>query len=164
MLSRFEIKRRVDELLENNNIEKTIPMNITNLLTALGIGYHEINFREEDMDISGCICLRNNKLVILINQPEPEPRKRFTTAHEIGHLILHRNEAQSNFFEIRGGPYNGREQEADTFAAELLMPEELVRERYFRLKNPSADDLANIFNVSRPAMELRLIELSLKYE
>ncbi len=48
--------------------------------------------------------------MIFINKNQPLDRYRFTLAHELGHLIMHK------------APNPNMEAEADTFAAEFLMP------------------------------------------
>lgn len=48
--------------------------------------------------------------LILVNSTAPADRRRFTTAHEMGHAVLH------------VAPTPDQEMEADQFAAELLMP------------------------------------------
>jgi Zn-dependent peptidase ImmA (M78 family) len=53
-----------------------------------------------------------------------------------------------------------REIEANWFAAALLMPEELVRERW--AENPSVIVLARMFNVSQEAMGYRIDALDLE--
>lgn len=52
---------------------------------------------------------------IFINRSMPADRMRFTLAHELGHLIMHKY------------PTKDMEREADTFAAALLMPEKDIR-------------------------------------
>lgn len=54
-----------------------------------------------------------------------------------------------------------QEVEANTFAAELLMPAELVRQ-LAREHRADVDTLKQVFNVSRQAMEVRLVSLKLK--
>ncbi len=52
-------------------------------------------------------------------------RRRFTIAHEIGHYILHANQQNSCSPRVIEGWKEGQplpEQEADTFASELLLP------------------------------------------
>jgi hypothetical protein len=51
------------------------------------------------------------------------------------------------------------EEEANFFAAEILMPENVVREAYS--KNDNLNDLADFFSVSTEAMFYRLKNLSL---
>lgn len=56
--------------------------------------------------------------VILIGEHVPADRQRFTMAHELGHAVMHDDEADAD-----------QEKEADAFAAEFLAPaESLARE------------------------------------
>lgn len=100
-------------------------------------------------------------------------RRRFTIAHEIGHLVLHvplRRELfcdrPADIRETEGPPGAGppelgrREREANLFARELLMPETLV-ERQARATGFNLPALAKRFEVSVPAMRLRLRLLKL---
>lgn len=100
-------------------------------------------------------------------------RRRFTIAHEIGHLVLHVPDLHEVFYdrpadirEIEESPVaelpelRRREREANVFARELLMPEALVNEQADATGfNLSA--LAKRFEVSVPAMRLRLRLLKL---
>jgi len=66
------------------------------------------------------------------------PRRRFTAAHELGHAVLHRDRmgryvADPTISEADGGATE-MEREANRFAAELLMPEEVVRAREAELR------------------------------
>lgn len=78
-------------------------------------------------------------------------RDRYTLAHELGHLLLHKNVlfgfAKSEIDNIPA--YEDSEWQADTFAAELLMPFEQAR------SCRSPEEIANIFNVSKEAAEVR---------
>jgi hypothetical protein len=89
-----------------------------------------------------------------------ERRLRFTIAHEIGHFVLHPERAISE----RGGATNRAtarlEHEADQFAAELLMPEHLVRQAVLD-DGADARRLADRFDVSAQAMSLRLRRLGI---
>lgn len=101
-------------------------------------------------------------------------RRRFTIAHEIGHLLLHVPVLHESFAdkpadirEIDEGPpgealpeLRGREREANVFARELLMPEGLVNEQA-HATGCNLPALANRFEVSVPAMRLRLRLLKL---
>lgn len=80
----------------------------------------------------------------------PMTRKLFSIAHEIGHWILHshdreRPRACPTFGESQNINYN-EEQEANAFAAELLMPYNEVR--YLIMIGYSVENLMNHFNVS----------------
>jgi hypothetical protein len=101
-------------------------------------------------------------------------RRRFTIAHEVGHLILHVPVVKEVFYdrptdirEIDEGPpgeelpeLRRREREANVFARELLMPERLVNEQA-HATGFNLPALANRFEVSVPAMRLRLRLLKL---
>jgi len=56
--------------------------------------------------------------LVLLNQSHPADRLRFTLAHELGHLVMHRY------------PTPDMEAEADQFASALLMPEGEMREAF----------------------------------
>lgn len=101
-------------------------------------------------------------------------RRRFTIAHEIGHLLLHVPASHTVFYdhpadirEIDEDPsgeelpeLRRREREANVFARELLMPEPLVNEQA-HATGFNLPALANRFEVSVPAMRLRLRLLKL---
>ena len=96
--------------------------------------------------------------------------RRFTIAHEIGHFRMHVPLTGGVFADraedIREMPRKGdaaatlpalkqREDEADRFARELLMPELLVTE-HARATGFNLPALAERFDVSVPAIRLRL--------
>ena len=71
--------------------------------------------------------------VIVVNAAEPETRRRFTIAHELGHWICQCLEGSAAPVMCRDRDLSTaadrtREREANVFAAELLMPEEAVRD------------------------------------
>lgn len=107
-------------------------------------------------------------MTIYVNAAEarrsPE-RARFTVAHELGHWFLHAKTANVAGFQrfCRDEDlqaHRHQEGEANQFAAALLMPEELLRERA-AATNFNLALLAKRFDVSVPAMRLRLTTLSL---
>jgi hypothetical protein len=101
-------------------------------------------------------------------------RRRFTIAHEIGHFVLHVPKFHAVFCDRPGDiqeidassapadlpPAGKREREANLFARELLMPEPLVEEQAHALRY-NLPALAKRFEVSVPAMRLRLRLLKL---
>jgi len=93
------------------------------------------------------------------------PRRRFVIAHELGHLELHEQQNQIELCEE--GDVNevyevGTEQEANSFATELLMPEDLWA-RKVDVRKPSLDVTAKLaadFEVSFTAATLRFARLT----
>lgn len=109
---------------------------ITDLDMGLFIaGLDAILLEEELSNCDGKIIFGKNKTIIKINSHIQFPeRKRFVAAHEIGHLVMHKNmqltdDTFSSFNIIAGmenALKNGKQElEANEFAAELLMPEQL---------------------------------------
>jgi hypothetical protein len=144
----------------------TPPVALAELSRHLGL-----NVLESDLgpNISGML-IRNDSFEgitpsasgwsVVVNAKEGERRKRFTVAHEIGHFMLHRNlrELQDGILEddtfYRSELGNVRETEANRFAADLLMPVNLVMAAY--KQNPDIKALADMFEVSEAAMRVRI--------
>lgn len=117
------------------------------------------------------------KYVIFIEKTDISTRKRFTFAHELWHFFLHKDYIEwwntsfidtdytlalfrSENYEEMSHDEKIREREANIFASELLMPEELVKKAYFELwYNIKA--LSEMFFVSWQAITRRLLDLSL---
>jgi predicted transcriptional regulator len=100
---------------------------------------------------------------IFVNQNHHEHRRRFTIAHEIAHYILHAPLIGDGIVEdalLRAeGLSNKIEAQANQLAADILMPWHLITAEQEKGNN-SVEDLAQIFNVSRDAMSIRLLGLS----
>ena len=92
-------------------------------------------------DILGAAFVTDREILIDERVVQHEGRFRFTCAHELGHLILHRG-AQSVFHEIGAiDPYaspNRYERHADRFAAAFLMPVPLVEGELIRILDARA--------------------------
>jgi hypothetical protein len=95
----------------------------------------------------------------------PEER-RFAIAHELGHFELHKAESYLGLCTgdqlIADYETGGTEAEANTFAAEFLMPSQLFQPRT-QARDVSWDipgRLATEFNVTLTAAALRFVELS----
>ncbi|MDU5661523.1 MAG: ImmA/IrrE family metallo-endopeptidase, partial [Streptococcus sp.] len=122
----------------------------------------------EDADL-GFTLKRDNDTIIFTNTSIRLSREIFTLAHEIGHAVLH-FENMDAFFEnnstVADLDTDEKEQEANYFAACLLMPQEKVEGFIdFEIedsKNISARDIAKMmveFNVSFEMVVNRLLSL-----
>jgi len=89
--------------------------------------------------------------VILFNDAAPPDRVRLTLAHELGHLVLHA--AAMSVDDV--------EAEANAFAAEFLMPTEVVRPSLRNLKIGRLIDLKREYGVSMQALVERAYHLDL---
>ena len=97
---------------------------------------------------------------IYINSDDASTRQMFTIAHELGHFELKHEPEQFDVLYRFATPIdkNPIEQEANTFAANLLVPEEMLR-KVIEKYNLTSNDfiaLANIFGVSPEVMRYRL--------
>lgn len=120
--------------------------------TPLAKGVSGMLIKDEEYQTpSGYVCL--------VDADEPSYRQRFTAAHEIGHFILHKefigNGISDNYLLRAEGLSNRQEAEANRFAADLLMPKILIAQAMDRGVT-DADDLAELFQVSKVAMSIRL--------
>jgi Zn-dependent peptidase ImmA (M78 family) len=120
------------------------------------------------------------KWAIVVNAADPPVRQRFTVAHELAHLLLHRyttphadGRYQVRFRDEASSKGSVREEiEANQFAAELLMPEKFLRLFTDKMRFDLADDvgdadavarlikLAKRFEVSVQALSFRLANMS----
>lgn len=154
----------------------SIPVNVEWLAKNLGVEIKKDDL--EEASLSGFAVQKHGKRFIGVNSLESPARQRFTIAHELGHLFLHKSDTVSYdkgsvmlFRDSHGSDgSDSKEVEANKFAAELLMPadnlrEDLATEEPFDLVNhdPSADaiikKLADKYGVSEQAMSIRLTTL-----
>jgi Zn-dependent peptidase ImmA (M78 family) len=127
---------------------------------------------------SGFALRDNDSWIIGVNIQTSRRRQRFTIAHELGHLLLHkgrpitvdqavlridlRNDVSSMATDLE-------EIGANTFAATILMPEEMVlsyatdvvRSNIEITRNGLITKLSRMFDVSAEAMGYRLINLGI---
>jgi Zn-dependent peptidase ImmA (M78 family) len=117
---------------------------------------------EDEIDCSGMLLPAERRVVLRAD--EPPTRRRFTLAHEVGHWVCQVREGHETPVYCRAAdvaPAADRllEREANVFAAELLMPQDLVRSEWPRAA--SAAELASRFGVSEEAMNWRLYNVGL---
>ncbi len=94
---------------------------------------------------------------IFVNKKSNIVRQRFTIAHEIAHYLLHKEAIGDGIVEdalYRSGLSNKMEAEANRFAAEILMPWNLIN--IYMSDGVTIPKLASIFQVSESAMSIRL--------
>jgi len=160
-----------DKLLGKLNISDA-PVDVESVASALGIEVRKVKFSKDE--ISGAIKMKgkSGKPVIAVNEDHCKERQRFTIAHEIGHFVLHNIESMhvdSHGVYFRdssasSSTTNIKEAQANQFAADILMPREMIIEDLqgqFKLKNNNDDvetiaKLAQKYNVSQQAMMIRI--------
>ena len=174
-MKQSEVKKIAEEFCEKNSIN-SYPVEIVRICKENGLTVFEEYL---DADVSGLIVVdkkewpkyKTNQFII-VNLTESAVRRRFTIAHELAHFILHRN--GNSLYAHRDMVADGTikksvEQEANYFAANVLMPEKLIREKAEELKDsvwgklPNfvlIKEIADYFVVSEAA-EVRLKQLDI---
>lgn len=104
-----------------------------------------------DLNFDGCYMFLKNHRYIFVNQNISESDMRLVMAHEVGHAILHRKQ---NCYFIRKKTFFSMskiENEANTFAAELLIPDTLI------IDNPgmSKSQIARLAGYDEKIMEFK---------
>jgi Zn-dependent peptidase ImmA (M78 family) len=135
LLSRFEVSAP--------------PVDVRHIVRKLGIELIEKPYSKWSGVVKG---LESGEAVMMVNASDTEQRRRFTMAHELGHLLLH---PLGVMFRDHG-PATPQELEANQFAGELLIPEDLLRRHAGRY---SVGALAALFDVSTSCMQIRLEKL-----
>lgn len=107
----------------------TDPNQIPIQVLAAGLGGTIVTKRL--MNADGRIVFSGKRALITINENiEYEGKRRFTVAHEIGHLVMHRDQFlmhQDNDATLEYFQNGNQEAEANEFASEILMPEAVFR-------------------------------------
>ena len=155
---KLEIRKMADSIRINC---KTGKYGIINLFKECeSMGYKLLRYPLGEKADLGFVMKKDSDIVIFTNSCSRLSREIFTLAHEIGHVLLHLNET-STFIDdsitINGRSTDEKEQEANYFAACLLMPSDVTRRFIdYEIQNAgenglSALDIARImseFNVS----------------
>lgn len=157
-IEKREIRKKADSFRANCKIGK---YGIIDLFKECErCGYKLFRYPLGENEDLGFAQKRDQDIIIFTNTCSRLSREIFTLAHEIGHVILHLNEGNSfvdDYNTITEKNIDEKEQEANYFAACLLMPsDELVKFIDLELQDfenagLSAMDIARImseFNVS----------------
>lgn len=109
-----------------------------------------------------------HRLIVINNRLDEEPdfykRRRFITAHEYAHFILHNNGAPIFAHRDDSERESPMEKEADYFARCLLMPRQLIEQVFdlWGMKTASLDEkvslISEVFNVTKKKAKQRLAE------
>lgn len=150
--------------------QSSAPVDVEGLIKSLGIALEK---GELDPEISGQVePTPDGSFKITVNKADHYFRRRFTMAHELGHVLLHstiirtgvndspayRSLPQGRFFNPMITP--AHEAQANQFAANLLMPRDLVTQEWERFR-PELKKMAAAFQVSPAALRIRLEGLGL---
>jgi len=156
----------------------SVPVNIEAIIRSFDIELDKNSSLPEG--VLGEISKEGDRYKISIKKTDHYYRKRFTMAHELGHFVLHKDKIgngiddSENYRPVRridtvAGELE--ESEANNFAANILMPEDLViryaKERGVldgnaKEKDEALQEIATAFQVSKAAMKIRINGLKQK--
>ncbi len=148
-------ERLAQEILEANLIVKP-PVIAADLAQSQGLKVICTEFKPEFEEIAGFI--DTDEKAIVVNTRDVSARQNFTIAHELGHYLLEHHE--SSEYSVLWRNTNAQEktpmeQEANCFAANLLVP--LVFLDEYEDNFPLADNkqLGRLFGVSEDVIYFR---------
>lgn len=179
MTTRAAVRRAERALADAGTAEA--PIDVEAIARQCGLN---VVFQDLPRDTSAVIIRTSEgRRIIGINDGHSTTRQRFSIAHEIGHALLHLPaEPPASGDAVVDKPIevlfrdgiaamgvDKREIEANAFAAELLMPAKVLRERFRQLIQTSTSkstdalvrELATEYAVSTQAMGYRLANLNL---
>ena len=155
------------KLLKDQNVTSA-PVPVERIARQLGV---RVQYGPLDNDLSGMAHIRDGVVIVGVNSLHAPNRQRFTLAHELGHVVLHRSILEDNVHVDRvllrdrdssSGLYE-QEIQANAFASELLMPTDLLNTVLGGRQVVLDDDeevaaLAKKFRVSESAMRFRFFK------
>ncbi|HSX05060.1 MAG TPA: ImmA/IrrE family metallo-endopeptidase [Candidatus Saccharimonadales bacterium] len=159
------IEAKTKLILDKNQISSPF-VNVFDIAATEGIAIKYRKFPLKSRSVSGFYFPKDK--TIYLNVDEPSERQVFTIAHELGHYFLDHKTNEYGVYK-RENSYQGikhtNEKEADCFAANLLMPKNMIQEELSRFPfikegNPAAL-LSLRFGVSNSAMTNRLKNLGI---
>lgn len=170
-----KIEQQVSQILSEADVLNA-PVMVEDIAKAKGASVVPYELGDE---VSGVLVVEEDRGTIGYNVTHPKNRQRFTIAHELGHFILHVNKGKSNemfvdkdfiikwrYKKVYTATEFKQEQEANAFAAALLMPRdflltEMSKDKYIGFTETKLiDALAKVFDVSALAMTYRFADLN----
>lgn len=147
-----QIADRVREVADFDPIQET---DFTKVVEAFGGKIENGDFfsSEDSIKVFG-----PHNFSIMLDATAIQERRRFTMAHELGHYFLHSKQGEQTLKAFRLGT-SLAEQEANFFAANLLMPEDEFKRKWMSHKSEADASrivtMAKLFHVSVAAAAAR---------
>lgn len=139
-------------------------MNIHSLAESIVKKYHTRNpfeiIKEKNailiyaplIDVRGLYQYFQRNNLIYIDENLPDNEKTFVCAHELGHMLMHKNENTVYMDTHTCFNTDKPEIEANQFAAELLIPDEIISENHYM----TIEQLSRLLGYEKALIELRL--------
>lgn len=157
--------RRAEDILQDLSITKPGGIDLEAIAWMQGA---KVKYRSMD-GCDACILghAEKRRAIISVNENSSERRQKFSLSHELGHWEWHRGQQlYCGKEDITGSGKNrqaqSKEATANRFAAEMLMPQYMIRPMlrdFPKFTMNTVTELANEFGVSKTAMAFRLVEI-----
>lgn len=160
-----KVYTKANEILMKSSVINTFPYS-PNLLVKEQTGTpcrsyskaRKYNLEVKDLGSESAVLVEfRGRLILLYNDAKPENHTRYSILHELGHK---ENNHDITVKESDQELYSRYEIETNYFAAQLLMPEQLLRELQHRGVNITKQFLQENFSVSEKAAGKRLETLA----
>lgn len=154
LMQNVKPNRAAEVVLEALEI-KSRPTDVFNLSNMLGAKVKFANITEQ-----GILHFIDDVPTMFVKHNETNVKQRFTIAHQLGHILLHSNDNNANIYfkDLSYSVDNKMEQEANRFAANILIPESelinLIRLDYTKEK------IANYFDVSIDVLNWQISDVA----
>lgn len=154
---------KANEILVKSSVISTFPFQASNLVkeqTAIKCRTYK-KARKYGLDMtdfgsdSAIIVRFHGESIIFYDEIKPKPHIEFSILHEMGHDII-----GHDFINIDEEIYQRYEVETNYFSAQLLMPEQLLRELQHRGMRINRQFLQQNFGVSEEAADKRIQTLA----
>lgn len=151
--SNDQIEKIAELLRKKWNFGTTPIYDLIGFLEEIGVKIFEISEHES---FSGFSCWEKNTPIIVINVQNTDlPRRRFTTLHELAHLILKFKEGES---------HDKIEKYCNHFAGAMLLPKEVLEKYVKSNESISLEELKHIksiYGISIYAILVRLVNINI---
>lgn len=111
-------------------------------------GFPRIYFKSESAELYE----QNGRYTVFYDETKPPAHSKFSILHKLFH---YESNHDLNAGEKNTELYNKQEVEANFFAAEMLMPEPVIKEFEKRGKKMDAKEIQKVFGTSAKAAEIR---------
>ena len=108
---------------------------------------------------SGCYMFLKNHRYIFLNQNLTDQEAQMVLAHELGHAILHRKQS-CYFLREKTLLLPGIEREANIFAAELLIPDDIIKDHL----EYSISQLSRMLGYKEKFVRLKALQMEMPNE
>lgn len=151
----------VNELIEEYHLNIKEPIDIEGLIRKMNIRLVTTELADGVLGASKVVGLK--KLIVISSKVYNEEQRRFTLAHELGHIIIHRGVhyfTKEDFNIVHSSKQ--KEDEADRFAVELLLPCDIINNviKKYDINFRLIKQVAQKYRTSLTATAIRMLELT----